>query len=153
MPKFSDDALKRRAFERIAWVLKHFYDEQAEDFKGDASLHTRVFETLIFPKYIEIIWKSENLKPGDNGYKEHVVPCAYIRNIAFRMYHDGRTEDDVAKMVRRILKIALLTPDEANRVDQKYKIAMPDSWDYTKDSITARLDEYGIKLVPYASGS
>jgi hypothetical protein len=153
MAKFGDDALKRRAFERIAWVLKHFYDEQAEEFKGNASLHTRIFETLIFPKYVEIIGKSDKLKPGDKGYREHVVPCAYIRNIAFKMYHGGRTEDDVAKMVHRILKIALLTRDEANLVDRKYKIAMPDSWDHTKDSITARLDEYGIKLVPYARGS
>jgi len=58
MTKFSNDELKQRTFERIAWVLKHFYDEQTDEFKGKAALHSRVFDTLIYDDYI-FIGKSE----------------------------------------------------------------------------------------------
>jgi hypothetical protein len=93
MSKFSKDELKQRAFDRIAWVLKHFYDEQAEEFKakGEARVHTRVFETLIPDAYVEI-----GKRKADITYREHLVPCAYIRDRAFKMYQEGSTVNDVA---------------------------------------------------------
>ena len=150
MTKFSHDELKQRAFERAALVLRHFYEEQKDEFKDDAKLHTRIFETLIAPAHIDVLGMSEELKKQNcKEYREHVVPCAWIRNRAFAMYHEGATENDVASMVRRLLKIALISSDEANIINKKYKYTMPDGWkDDMKYPITARLDYGKIKLIP-----
>jgi hypothetical protein len=89
MSKFSNAELKQRAFERIAWVLKHFYDEKAEEFKatGKVRLHSRVFEHLIFDEYIDL-GKSEAARNQEgNPHREHVVPCYYIRDLAFKLYN------------------------------------------------------------------
>ncbi len=150
MGKFSEEELKQRAFERVAWVLKHFYDEQEETYKVDkgARVHTRIFERLIFDGYI-ILGKSEQAaKLRSMPYREHVVPCAYIRDRAFRLFHEGKEVDDVARMVGRLLKIVFITPDEAKQVDQKYKDKMPDDWDWMNDPVTRRLDDVGIKVIP-----
>jgi len=150
MSKFSDDELKQRAFQRIAWVIKHFYDEQAEEFKtkGEIRLHSTVFEHLIFDEYINLGKSEAAVEQGGRPYKEHVVPYAYIRNLSFRLYQQGRTENEVANMVGRLLKIALITPDEASLINKKYKSNMPANWNWEKDSITRRLDDCGIRLIP-----
>jgi hypothetical protein len=127
MGKFSPDELKQRAFERTAWVLKHFYDEQAEEFERKASLHSRVFDTLIYDEYI-CIGKSEALaKQGGNGHREHVVPCAYIRDCAFKMYQQECTVNDVARMIGRLLIIAFVTQEEADLIDKRYRSTMPNT--------------------------
>lgn len=101
MSKFSKAELKQRAFERIARVLKEFYDEQAEAFqaKGDVGVHSRLFDTLILDDYVFIGTSEEATKPGNMRYREHVVPCAYIRTYAFKMYQERSTENDVAGMI------------------------------------------------------
>jgi hypothetical protein len=85
--------------------------------------------------------------PTTAAYREHLVPCAYIRDRAFKMYQEGSTVNDVAGMVGRLLKIAFITPDEAKLIDSKYKTNMPPDWDHMKDSITSRLEGCGIKLI------
>ena len=147
MSRFGIDKLKQRSFERIAFVLKHFYEEQAEDFKaGNIALHSRIFDTLILDEYI-YIGKSEAAAKLKVPYKEHVVPCAYIRNCAFRLYSEEKTVNDVAKMVSKLLKIALIAPDEASLLDKKYRSTMPLDWNWETDSTCRRLDDCGIKLI------
>jgi hypothetical protein len=153
MSKFSDDELKKRAFERTAWVLKHCYDEQAEEFTGEARLHSRLFDTLIPDVYVFIGKSAAAVVATEQGklpYREHVVPCAYIRNLSFKLYSEGKTVDDVASMVKRLLNIAFITPDEAKLIDKKHKATMPDDWSWMEDSVTRRLDDDRIKLIPRA---
>jgi hypothetical protein len=151
MSKFINDELRQRAFERIAWVLKHFYDEQAEEFKdtGHPRLHSRVFEHLIFDEYIFLgISEAANeaIKQGRMPHREHVVPCAYIRDLAFKLYQEGRTTNEVASIVGRLLGIALITREESKEIDARYQSKMPKDWDYMTGNIKIRLDDVGIKL-------
>lgn len=139
--EFTHDELKRRAFERVSLVLFSFWEEQKDNDRRLASVHSRIFDTLVRKEYIEI-----NKKSADRSYPEHVVPCAYIRNHAFKMFWDGRTTDEVADMIGRLLRIAYIRKQEAKILDAVHKDTMPGDWDPDEGSILRRLEDAGIEV-------
>lgn len=134
-------------------MLRHLYEEQAEEFnskydiRGNVRVHARIFECLIADEYVRIGTSVAVSEQAGRGYREHVVPCAYIRDLAFELYYDHKSIEDVALVIKALLKIALITPDEAKRIPLEYKYDMPRDWDYSKDSINRRLDDVGINLI------
>lgn len=151
MSRFTQEELHQRAFERTAWVLRHFWEEQQDNVPRSAAVHSRLFDTLIYT--VPVIGTSR--KGG--GHKEHLVPCALLRDLAFQMFWEGEsikkdvaeTEKEVAKMLKRLLCIAYITPAEARFLDHdlKFKTIMPLNWNFETGSIMARLEEAGIELV------
>ncbi len=142
MSRFTQEELRQRAFERAAWVLRHFWEEQQDKAPGKADVHSRLFDTLVYD--IPVKGKSKN----GGGHKEHLVPCALLRDHAFKMFWDGKSEEDVAEMLRRLLCIAHITPAEARLLDNELglKTKMPDGWDFETGSVMARLEAAGILL-------
>lgn len=142
MGKFTQEQLRQRALERAAWVLRHFWEEQQDKAQGKADVHSRLFDTLIYD--IPVIGKS---KKGD-GHKEHLVPCALLRDRAFEMYWEGKSEKEVAEMLERFLCIAYITPDEAHKLDHQIglKTTMPADWNWENGSVMARLIAADIEL-------
>jgi hypothetical protein len=148
--KFTEQQLRQRAFVRAAWVLQHYWEEQQHDTKRDGSredarVHSRLFDPLIYEKYV---FAGTSTKGG--GYKEHLVPCAMLRNHAFEMYWDNKSIEDVALMLEKFLRIAHITSEEARRIDfeHKWKSTMPPGWNFETGSATARLTGAGIELIP-----
>jgi len=144
MSRFTDEELKERSFYRVAWVLRHFWEEQQDDPKREARVHSRLFDTLVHAPLI-LIGKSK--KGG--GHIEHVVPCALIRDQAFHMFHSGKSIEDVAAMIGRLLRVAHITRDEAKLLDHelKLKTTMPADWDFETGSIMRRLEVANIELL------
>ena len=58
------------------------------------------------------------------------------------MFHSGKSIEDVAAMIGRVLRIAHITRDEANLLDHKLKLktTMPDDWNFETGSIMRRLE-------------
>lgn len=139
---FTDDELRRRAFERVALALFSFWEEQKDRQPRYAAVHSRIFETLIYNEYIKL-----NEKATNREYPEHVVPCAYIRNHAFDMFWDGKTTNEVAAMIGRLLRIAYLSEEDARTLDAVHKDTMPDDWNPENGSILRRLEDAGIQVV------
>jgi hypothetical protein len=92
---FSQQELRSRAFRRAADVLFGFWEEQRDNVPRSAAVHSRIFDTLIYNEYIEL-----NRKAPGRTYPEHVVPCAYVRNLAFEMYWRGQLPEEVAAMIK-----------------------------------------------------
>jgi hypothetical protein len=134
--------MSRRAFERAAYALYSFWEEQQHKEPRSAAVHSRIFETLIYTEYIEL-----NEKGADRKYPEHMVSCAYIRNHAFKMYWDKESPAEVAAMIGRLLRIAYITPQRAKSLDAVHKYTMPEDWNAESDSILRRLDDAGIDRV------
>jgi hypothetical protein len=147
MERFTEEELQKRAFYRIAWVLWHFWEEQKDDPKQRADVHSRLFDTLIHRPLILI---GESINGG--GHYEHLVPCALLRDRAFEMFHHGnRGEDainDVAKMLERFLRVAHISREEARLLDHGLglKTTMPKDWDFETGSVMRRLEEAKIAL-------
>jgi hypothetical protein len=139
---FTFEELRQRSFERAALVLYSFWEEQKDNDPRLAAVHSRIFETLISNQYIEL-----NRKSPERRYPEHIVPCAFIRDHAFQMYWDGKTPEDVEKMIERLLRIAYIRPDEAKVLDAVHKDTMPNDWNPRHDSILRRLEDAGITVV------
>jgi hypothetical protein len=140
--KFTVEQLRQRAFKRAALVLYSFWEEQQDNYPRTAAVHSRIFETLIYNEYIEL-----NSKAPDRKYPEHVVPCAYIRNHAFQMYWEGKSPDDVASMIGRLLNIAYITDEQAKSLDAVRKYTMPSDWNPEADSVLRRLEDAGIDVI------
>lgn len=151
MSRFTQEQLRQRAFERAAWVLRHFWEEQLHDEKREARVHTRLFDPLI---HKGLITEGKSLEGG--GHVEHLVPCALLRDHAFKIFWKGKdenrdiseTEKEVAELLGRFLRIAHITPAEARRLDHELglKTTMPDGWNFETGSVMARLEKAGIKL-------
>ena len=141
--KLSDDELRERAFRRIAHALWSYWDEQQNIVPRAAYVHSRLFDTLIHSPLITL-----GTSVNGGGHVEHVVPCALIRDKAFEMFWDGKSENDVANMVGRLLRIAHITREEAHQMDYRFclKVNMPSGWDFETGSVLARLDAANIKL-------
>jgi hypothetical protein len=139
---FTYEELRERAFNRAAIVLYSFWEEQKDNETRTAAVHSRLFETVVYNEYIEL-----NRKSSERRYPEHVVPCAFIRNHAFKMYWDGKTPEDVAKMIGRLLRIAYIKDEQAKLLDTVHKYTMPNDWNPDSDSILRRLEDAGIELV------
>jgi hypothetical protein len=73
-----------------------------------------------------------------------------LRNLAFEMFWSGKTVQDVAKMIGRLLRVANITQEEAKRMDitLKLKTKMPVGWHPETGSVFARLEAAGIQLEP-----
>ena len=139
---FTFEELRDRAFRRVADVLYSFWEEQKDAVPRSAAVHSRLFDTLVYNEYIEL-----NKKSKERTYPEHVVPCAYIRNLAFQMYWDGRDQAAVAQMISRLLRIAYITPQEAKTLDAVHKYTMPEGWDPVDGSVLRRLEDAGIQVL------
>lgn len=144
MKIFTNEERIYRGYQRAAVALYSFWEEQRYDprYQTEAGIHSRIFESMIPSVYIEL-----NSKAGDRTYGEHVVPCAYIRNLSFKIYHENGSIDDVAKMISRLLRIAYITVDQHKKVDSMHKYTMPEHWNWRGDSILARLEFAGIEVV------
>jgi hypothetical protein len=70
MPSYTPEDLKRRAFERAAWVLEHHWEEQKDLLPRAARVHSRIFDTLI---HSSLILYGVSVKGA--GHTEHLVPC------------------------------------------------------------------------------
>lgn len=138
---YSREELKARAFRRAADALFSFWEEQKDCVPRTTDVHSRLFDTLIYDQYIQ-----RNQRKSTRTYKEHVVPCAYIRNLAFEMYWNGRSREDVSVMIGRLLCIVYITPDEARIIDSKHKSSMPVDWNPECDSIFRRLEDAAIEI-------
>jgi hypothetical protein len=140
---YTPEDLKRRAFERAAWVLKHHWEEQKDLLPRAARVHSRIFDVLIRPSLI-LYGVSEK----GTGHTEHLVPCSLIRDQAFKMLWDDKDVGAVATMLQRTLKIAYITKEEARFIDfgLGLKTTMPGDWCFERGAVTARLDIAGVRL-------
>lgn len=140
MKKFGDrfpiDELRTRACKRVAVVLHGIWEE-------GGLAHTRIFDTLVWHQYITVGKSKDGAE-----HKEHLVPCAVIRDIANAEFENGASTEEVATIVERLLKVAYISKSERHKIDFELglKTRMPAGWDYRNDSVYARLDTGGVEL-------
>lgn len=134
--KFTQPEMKARAMMRIARVLI----DHAEEGRFP---HSRFFETLMPDAWI-ISGKSVN----GGGWREHVVPCAYLARECISAADKGATAEEIAALLDKYLRIVHITPAERCIVDFKlgYRSIMPPGWVFGVDDALQRLVDANITL-------
>ena len=130
---------------RIFWLMS----------EGVITHHSRAIE-FIFPN-TEIYLGKTDAAPSAGAHPEHVVPCAFIRDL-FLNYFESRKlvveymEDDsyteeLARIVDRIIGVVHISQDQKKVLDangeNSMKIKMPENWNPLTGDIFARLTTHG----------
>lgn len=134
--KFTKKEMRLRAIKRIAEILHDHWEEGRDG-------HSRTFEVIV-PD--EFVIEGQSINGGN--YREHVVPCATLREGSKAMYERGATIEEVASTLDKYLRIVLITNEEAHRLDVELglKTTMPNGWVFGDGDALARLIEAGIEL-------
>ena len=135
-PAYSKEEMKARAFVRIANVLK----ENAEEGRFP---HSRFFETLMPDEWI-VSGRSVN----GGGWREHVVPCAYLARECINLFEGGATVEEVVVLLEKYLRIVYITRAERHVIDFElgFRSTMPEGWVFGKGEPLQRLIEAKIVL-------
>ena len=140
---FSQEEMLDRAFQRIAWNVKHMREETGRS-------DTRLFIEPIIPDKFVIIGQSKN----GGTYKEHIVPRSIICEKCHELFENGKSIDDVAKFIKKYLKIILISTEERDTLDKGSELnlrqRMPEGWSFESGSEFVRLHEAKIKFKLYS---
>ena len=137
--KFTNEEMLERAFHRIAWNVRHMWEETGHS-------DTRLFIEPIIPDAFVIVGKS--ISGGE--HRDHVVPRVFLCHKCHSMYEQGATVEDVAQVIRKFLKVVLISKEEKNILDKKenlnLKERMPDGWTFESGSPFERLHIANIEF-------
>jgi len=130
----------------VQWVKLH-----VDDRRG--GLHTRIFSHILNPEldYVCAGISREAFEADRSArYFEHVVPCrTLIVELRRLVACNERSADEIASMLMKHWKVALITKDQAREIDRHYKSEMPEGWTFETGDTMARLS--GIELLPYTT--
>jgi len=132
---FTDEEVKRRSVRRAALVLFELWEE-------DRGAHSRLLELLLPDSYI-LVGTSVN----GGGWREHLVPLAFIRDQCFKLFCEGKGIEEAAQYIDQHLKIAHITREEREKIDVELGLRskMPETWE--PGDFLARLKAAGINIV------
>ena len=130
---------------RIFWLMS----------EGVITHHSRVIE-FIFPN-TEIYLGKTDEAPSAGAHPEHVVPCAFIRDLFLNYFEsrklvveyveDDSYAEDLARILDRIIGVVHISQDQKKVLDangeNSMKIKMPENWDPLTGDIFARLTTHG----------
>lgn len=107
--------------------------------------HTRAFECFVPDSLLP-----QGQSHAGGGHREHVVPCALLRDRCIELLRAGLPVEQVAEWMRPYLAIVVITPDEAKKMDFEIglKTRMPPGWRFDEDCIFDRLHVAGIAFRP-----
>lgn len=141
---------KKEVIERSYIRLARYYRLMSNE-DPSAGIESRAPEYFIDHKQLPH-GKSHKLpcnpKKGD-FHEEHVVPCAAIREYCRSYFYNGRSIDEVAKLIQKLLAIVEITKLEKIKLDEgspnlQYK--MPSGWNPESGCIFERLHVNEIKF-------
>ena len=130
---------------RIFWLMS----------EGVITHHSRAIE-YIFPN-TEIYLGKTDAAPSAGAHPEHVVPCAFIRDLFLNYFEsrklvveyveDDSYAEDLARILDRIIGVVHISQDQKKVLDangeNSMKIKMPENWDPLTGDIFARLTTHG----------
>lgn len=136
-------------------LVQHFRDCLERDRKG---LHSRVFSHFLHPEFDFVgAGRSQDVINGEPVHPEHVVPCAVLIEETCRLIKQGALDAEIARLLSKHWKIALISKKQANHLDSKDRLnlkhTMPDGWCFENGNTYERLNMAGIELLPLTNGT
>lgn len=129
-PRFSHMDMRRRACYRAAWLVRHMWEETGAS-------DTRIFLEPTIHKDMFLVGESVN----GGGRLEHVVPRVVLCHACHDLFARGRSIDEAASLLLRLLRVVRITPTEQHHIDHELglKARMPEGWTLESGDPYARL--------------
>lgn len=133
----------RRSFLRAARYIQRIHIEKAP-------AHSRVVELFVPEDFVH-----RGKGKYNEGYREHVVPCAALRDESLVRYQNGATLDQVADFLQRHVVIVEITVKQHKLLDGSkntgglgLRDSMPTGWEFGIGCIFQRLHDAKIEFEP-----
>lgn len=122
--------------------LARYFEKRLIDGWG---AHTRAFECFVHDDLLPM-----GKGHAGGGHREHVVPCALLRDRCMELLRAGLPVEAAADWMRPYLAIVMITPQQANHLDVELglKTCMPPGWRFDFDCIFERLHAARITFDP-----
>lgn len=116
----------------------------------DVTAHSRPFEFFVHDSLLPQGCAFEVQEP----YREHVVPCAFLREKAVQLLGYGLPADEVSDWLEPYVRIVLIEKADAKRLDgaEGLRDVMPDGWQFGRSCVYQRLHHVNIRFTPPAEG-
>jgi len=116
----------------------------------DVTPHSRPFEHFIHDSLLPQGRALEVQKQ----HREHVVPCAFIREKAVQLLGHGIPADEVADWLEPYVRIVQIENADAKRLDgpEGLRDVMPAGWQFGRDCMYQRLHHLNIRFMAPAEG-
>lgn len=134
---YSKEQIRGRRMLRLAQLIYDHWEE-------GSGMDTRIFQIPLINDGL-VLW-GRSLSGGT--YREHAVPRALIRDECLRMFDEGGDVEDIKALLLQYLWIVHITKEEADSINARYKMAMPDGWTFGEGDPFARFKAVGIELAP-----
>ena len=138
MKSFSREEEKRRAFLRVASVMRGMWEE-----KGSSD--TRLLLPPLIPDEFVVHGRSRS----GGSVREHVIPRRVICNQCHEMLEAGATDDQIATYIQQRLFIVYVSEEERDRLDKGSNLnlrqRMPEGWCPNSGHPMERLRSAGIE--------
>lgn len=145
MKSFTQDDFVYRTCQTVVRHIRNHVEE------GRGGIHTRLFSHILHPERDFVyLGQSAEAAAGIDTHCEHVVPCAVLIAETRRLIQEDQLDDDeIAKLLQKHWKIALVTKKQARHIDFElgYKSKMPTGWNFETGDTLARLDKANIALL------
>ena len=118
-----------------------------------SGLHSRIFSHILHPEADFVaVGRSQEVVNGAIPHPEHIVPCSTIIWESIRLLEEGKSKEEVAKLIVKHWKIVFISKDESSLIDTKKRLnlqcSMPENWEFETDDSFERLNLAGIKVLP-----
>lgn len=95
---------------------------------------------------------SKEVVNGATPHPEHVVPCSVIIWESIRLLEEGKSHEEIAKLIAKHWKIVFISKEEASFIDTKKGLNlqhnMPANWDFETGDSFDRLKLAKIEVLP-----
>lgn len=161
--RYSKDESFQHAFKRVAVFFKDLWDEYNHNEGHPLPVDSRIFEVMMTEELFSLgrstglqkAIKQQKAMDSDVPVKrlrEYLVPYENLLDRVAEMFKEGKTVEDVAKMLQRLLRVILITEDELLYLEKLgLKNKMPDGWDWDHGDVKARLNEAEMEICPQAN--
>lgn len=113
---------KQETIYQTSLILAQHFSDCIERKKADmpSGIHSRILSHILHPELDFVaVGRSQEVVDGAIPYPEHIVPCATIIWESIRLLEEGKSQEEVAKLIAKHWKIVFISKKQAKFIDTK----------------------------------
>ncbi len=146
---------KQDSIYQASLLLAQHFSNYIEQKKAGIPLgiHSRILSHILHPEVEFVaVGRSQEVVDGATPHPEHIVPCSTIIWESVRLLEEGKSQEEVARLIAKHWKIVFISKEEADFIDTKKGLnlqhTMPENWNFQTSDSFDRLKLAKIEVLP-----